>query len=1482
VTSPAAASISSYAWIITTPSGSQLTASTAQYVAIFSQSGNYTVSLTVNGNQNQTINNYITVHSKPTANFSVNDEAGCFPLCVNFSDLSISSDGALTEWSWDFGDGGISNSQSPSYCYNQVGTFTPVFSIEDEYGCFASINMPGLIQVVNNFPTANFTLSSQLDCHPPVAIQLTNTSTGTSALDSHWDFDNGSDLNQAGTPATNHSFQAIGNYDICLTVTDQIGCEKTLCKPLQIFENPSATFITSTNTACEGVPLSFQNTTTPTPPQVLWDFNGDGVIDSNNQTANYSYPNSGTYSPTMIVTYSANCKDTLILNSGITITDGVSVNFEADTLAACSVPFTVNFSNTSVGQGVVTYSWYVNNVLAGNNVNFTHTFIDYGAYTIKLISTNSSGCVNQHVKTNYILIEAPTVSFNNAVSVCTDQNVPIFNVDVNSVDPVAFYFWDFNGDGVTDAQGPNPGFAYSNPGTFNITLTIETINGCSATYTNTQSISVLTQVSANFTSSVTTTCAGEPVEFCVAVQPGNTFSWNFYDGSGWIIMALDEDCIVHDYADTGYFDLTLTVFNGACNVLQTFEDFIYVAPPLAKFEYFVNCTDLLSVQFYDSSIGADSLVWDFGDGSPFVINESEPIHTYSAQGIYSVTLTAYNTELGCPDIKITDITVAPPDASVTISPTSGCPPLSVLITPNNFNSNWEITVSNGDNISASWLGNMNQWQVNYSHDDTLETYMVSGINSPFIPEITIEEGGYHDVLVEVVDANGCVTSELYDDVIHVAANPNFATFTANIIDACTNINISFEPTIPTLQSTQWIFSDGTFSTANNPIKTFGPPYNYNGQLSATLTATDASGCTSTVTQPINIVLPPTINFNFAAVPQCIGAEILFTNNSTGPVGTTWMWNFGDPSSVDNSNANFQASHSYGANGNYTVCLTADNGAGCVKTFCSPQPVQIMNPEVDFTFTSSINNCLFVAQFSNTTPQTSSSTVWNYGDNQIGSGQTVFHTYPIGVYNVTLTVTNQYGCIDSLNVPDIFNYGNQIGPYTQVLDSANCAPFEVNFASFNPNDTYFTYFWDFNDGSGDPSGNTMSANTYLQPGSYCPSVIMTDPNGCNVLISCIEPIIVDEFVLVYNTEPYICFGDTLPFQVDNGTTYQWNSSSFVTAGNSIGEYFLHPTDDFTFLLTGTFADCERTDTIYLEVRDLPNVTLDLPSLICHQDTVITLNTGLPNDPSGTYYINGNQTLTFDPSMLADQTYEVQYTYLDSFLCSSQAIQNIYIKPLPILDFPDFDPVCEDAPQFVMDTASPTNGIYYLGTDVITSFSPLNAGEGNYTFDYYYTDIDGCTNEITSQLIVHPLPEINLSFEDICKNIRLEFENNTTIPLGAISGYLWNFGAFGISLDELPSPISFDEIGIHNFSITVTSDIGCVSVLDTTVNVWAVPESALTPNFTCENTPQVFFDISTIEEGEVVASLWQTNGVLFNSTDSLQHTFSDWGQIPLTLI
>lgn len=1479
VVSPAPGSITSYSWQITTPSGSVLSSNTAQYIGIFSQPGSYDVSLTINGNQNQTIADYITVHALPQANFSADDPEGCFPLCVSFSDISVSGEGQIVEWSWDFGDGSSSSSQNASHCYNQVGNYTPIFSIEDEYGCFADIAMPGLIHVSDDFPNAAFALSNQLDCNPPVDIQITNTSSGNGSLLSSWNFGDGAEMTTSSQNPFSHNFQSTGVFDVCLQVSDPLGCTDQVCHEVTIFDVANASFTVSSLSECEGESIVFTNTTSPVPPVIQWDFNGDGVSDASGATVNYTYTNSGTYSPSLNVSYSAGCNDADNGTYSIQISEGIDAGFTADSTASCSFPFTVNFTNTTAGPGQITYQWYVNNAPVSSAEDLVYTFNSYGVFDIKLVATSSIGCSDQVIMNDMIVVQAPSVSFENAQSTCTNQPVEIFGLETTAVDEVLAYLWDFNGDGVTDAEGIVPDFNYTSTGNFAISLTIETSGGCTASYTNIQGISVLTEVNAEFTASTDTTCAGQGVEFCVISEPGNSYSWNFYDGSGWVVMPLGESCIFHDYADTGSYDVTLTVYNGACNVIQTIEDFVYVEPPVALFEYAVSCEDM-SAMFANISIGADLITWDFGDGSPLLSNEDNPTHVYSTPGTYTVVLTAYADGSDCPDTQSAQINVSGPSPILNFNQTSGCPPLQTSISTPVYYPHWEILISNGDVMTADWNGDAGVWTLMYNEGGVIHNYQYDTPEGFTWPDLVFSDGGYYDVIVNVTDEFGCMGSVTYEDIVNVSSNPDFASFTVEPVNICTAFTLSFHPDADNLIATQWVFSDGTVTTQSNPVKTFNPPYNYNNGVHATLIALNSQGCMSQVTQEIDYVMPPVVSFQVLADPSCEGEVVQFNNTSVGPAGTTYSWTFGDPTSPDNTSNLEDPSHAYQNNGTYEVCLTADNQAGCQRSLCNANAVHVVSPEVNFTFTSTINNCLYGVLFSNTTPGQTVSTQWDFGDNQSGTGNTPYHTYPIGVYGVELTVTNNYGCTDSLFIPDILNFGNQVGPFTQQVDTAYCAPFDAVLSAFNPNDTYFDYFWDFNDGSGDPSGATVTGHTYLAEGAYCPSVIMTDPNGCAVLVSCTDTIVVQDYSVAYTVPDHICYGDTLAFEIGGATTISWASPSEISPGNSSNQYLLYPEDDRDYIFTSYYSDCQRTDTIHLVVNDLPLVSLLAPSDMCYADSIWQITGGEPNDIPGVYSVNGDLATGFDLSYLPEQIYTIGYTYTDSFQCTNSAYADIYLHALPEVVFPPLPDLCEDADTLVFGTASPSGGYYHSGNAPTESFDP-SVGYGIYGFAYTYTDEFGCINTDSSYIHVRPLPVPNFNFNDECLDVGLVINNQSYIAQGSIAEIQWNFADGGSSSDFQPAPVYFPHHGSYAIHLDLISDFGCFTSADTSVAIHAVPEIAFTPLIACQHGNDTFVELSTIAADSLVSWTWFAEGQSFDSPDSLVYSYQDWGYLPLGL-
>jgi len=59
----------------------------------------------------------------PVAAFSASPTSGTVPLAVTFADASTSGVVPVTEWAWDFGDGGVSTEQNPVHTYTAAGVY---------------------------------------------------------------------------------------------------------------------------------------------------------------------------------------------------------------------------------------------------------------------------------------------------------------------------------------------------------------------------------------------------------------------------------------------------------------------------------------------------------------------------------------------------------------------------------------------------------------------------------------------------------------------------------------------------------------------------------------------------------------------------------------------------------------------------------------------------------------------------------------------------------------------------------------------------------------------------------------------------------------------------------------------------------------------------------------------------------------------------------------------------------------------------------------------------------------------------------------------------------------------------------------------------------------------------------------------------------------------------------------------------------------
>ena len=164
------------------------------------------------------------------AAFAANVISGCAPLSVSFTDQST---GAITSWSWNFGNGATSAVQHPTQVFNTPGTYTITLTVASA-SCNDVETKTGYITVTGP-PTAAFT-ATPLSGNTPLTVNFTNQSTPQSGTTSWlWNFGNG-----ATSTAQHPSYQytAPGTYTVTLTATNACGSD----------DEVKTNFITVTNT----------------------------------------------------------------------------------------------------------------------------------------------------------------------------------------------------------------------------------------------------------------------------------------------------------------------------------------------------------------------------------------------------------------------------------------------------------------------------------------------------------------------------------------------------------------------------------------------------------------------------------------------------------------------------------------------------------------------------------------------------------------------------------------------------------------------------------------------------------------------------------------------------------------------------------------------------------------------------------------------------------------------------------------------------------------------------------------------------------------------------------------------------------------------------------------------------------------------------------------------------------------------------------
>ena len=254
------------------------------------------------------------------------------------------------------------------------------------------------------------------------------------------------------------------------------------------------------------------------------------------------------------------------------------------------------------------------------------------------------------------LILLPSINFYTAV---VSAIAPFTIHFINSCANATSFTWSF-GDGSPTSNDINPSHIYDMPGKYSVTLQAYNNDPAfvsSVTKNNFISMSIPTIVSSFYQNtnivhlSLTDPLAGNVVFTATStitlgdptINPSYgvlTYDWTFGDGG----TGGNETIINHNYTIPGNYTVTLITRNSKYNISNTKTQtacVTVIAPEIyANFSADItNGVHPLSVTFTNSSTaGPVNYDWDFGDGT--VSTDTSPVHTYSAAGVYTVTLTA--------------------------------------------------------------------------------------------------------------------------------------------------------------------------------------------------------------------------------------------------------------------------------------------------------------------------------------------------------------------------------------------------------------------------------------------------------------------------------------------------------------------------------------------------------------------------------------------------------------------------------------------------------------------------------------------------------------------------------------------------------------------------------------------------------------------------------------------------------------------------
>ena len=603
---------------------------------------------------------------------------------------------------------------------------------------------------------------------------------------------------------------------------------------------------------------------------------------------------------------------------------------------------------------------------------------------------------------------------------------------------------------------PLPAFTYPTAGEFTIGLLVANAFGCADS--TTADLTVTVPPVADFSMDVDLGCTPLEVNFAnLSTAPFADTTWTI-DG----VVQPGAVLPVQTFSATG--DVTTYVVGlqveNVCGV-STAEGDIEVTP-LPEAAFFIPqdtvCSPYTNVVL-DASVGVpESWSWDFGNGN---------------------TSTSPN-----PGASIYQVDSLPEGFDITLEVTNGCgaddTTLTLTVLPNAVTAFFTTNTSGGCAPFTLEVTDVSDETVYVSYDFGNGDFS----NSTPVASTTYDAPGVY--VVQQFVSDGC-SADTTSTTVTVSESPEIELVVPGA--DCASESFAFAAEVSTaVGSAVWTFGDGTDAASG-----LQATHNFPGGGSYWVTFETASaldGCPAVDSAQVTVHPVPTADWMVDPMSGCSPFEVAFENLSTG-TGLNQTWDFGDGSDGE---TDAEPSHTYtntsGAPVLHEVTLTVNNAYACSAAATGVITV-LPAPVASFALAAE-ESCSFpvaVEAMNNSAGSVDHEWVWSGGvvvdafepEGLVADG--------VGVYDLTLTATNGYGCTDLAN--STFTVHEAPTASFSANPTFGCNPLSVSFSNNSSNVATSAL-----NIPGIFQGPLPPGNLVIdQVGTYVASLTVTSPEGC---------------------------------------------------------------------------------------------------------------------------------------------------------------------------------------------------------------------------------------------------------------------------------------------------------------------------------------------------------------------------------------------------